>query len=108
MYTFCYKFSIFLGLLTLSSHQAGRQASHHPYRLSLVPLSLVKPYRKVDAKIIRRTSAIIADAAVDDTTENDGEFDAIQQMAEGSISKYNLLKHLALHAYLVHVVMAAY
>lgn len=84
---FCHKSSGLLRLLTLSSHQAGRQASHHPYRLSLVPLSLVRPYRKVDAKTIRGISAVIAGAAVDNTSEDEGEFDAMHQMAEGSISK---------------------
>ncbi len=91
-YMFCNEFATLIGLLTLSSHQAGRQASHHPYRLSLVPLSLVKPYRKVDAKTIRRIFAIIAGAAADDTAENDAEYDAVQQMAEGSMNTYHLLK----------------
>ncbi len=105
---FCYEFSTLLGPLTLSSHQAGRQASHHPYRLSSVPLSLVKPYRDVDTKTIRRIFAIIAGAVVDDTAENDAEYEAMQQMAEGSINTDNQLKYLALHAYLVHVVVTAY
>ena len=108
MYTFCNDLATLLGLLTLSSHQAGRQASHHPYRLSSVPLSLVKPYRKVGAKLIRRILAVVAGAAVDDVTENGREYDSMQQMAEGSISKYHMLKYLAWHAYLVHVVVAAY